>query len=191
MTSRMLDMPLLRRAAFVAGNLLITLAIAAFVVVPIRTALVEGDIEIARQTEILARFKAMAQHRADAPASGPAVLTTDLFQSGPNEGVAAANLQARLKAMSEAAGARVRSVQGLPARNEGTLRTIGAKLEIFGPLQAVHRAVQAVETAKPFLFVTGSNLKLSPMANRPGNTPEPVIEAQLDIVGAFKPEDAR
>jgi general secretion pathway protein M len=191
MTLLSLDKGPLRRVAFVAGNLLTLLAIAAVIVSPVRTSLIDGEAEIYRQTEMLARFKAMAQQKPNAPAADQVALTADLFQSGPNEGVAAANLQARLKALSEAAGARVRLVQGLPARSEGMLRYIGAKLEIFGPLPAVHRAIQAVESAKPFLFVTNSTLKLSPMAARSGNTAEPTIEAQLDISGAFRPEGTR
>jgi general secretion pathway protein M len=191
MTAFSLEKGPFRRIAFVAGNLLVAFAIVAAVVSPIRTSLIDGDAEIVRQIETLSRFKAMAQQRPDAPAPDEAALTADLFQSGPNEGVAAANLQARLKTMSETAGARVRLVQSLPARSEGTLRYIGAKLEIFGPLAAVHRAIQAVESAKPFLFVTNSTLKLSPIASRPGNTADPTIEAQLDIIGAFKPQEPR
>jgi general secretion pathway protein M len=79
----------------------------------------------------------------------------------------------------------------VPARSDGGLRYIGARLEIFGPMPAVHRAIHAIETAKPFLFVTGAALKLSPTAAIPGNTAEPVLDAQLDIIGAFRPEAAK
>jgi general secretion pathway protein M len=180
-----------RGTAFIAANLAVLLALGVLVVAPIHGSLQEGEAEIERQTETLARVKTIAQHKPSLPAPDQVASTAEMFQTGPHEGVAAANLQARLKTMSEAAGAKVRSVQGIPARSEGTLRYIGAKLEIFGPLPSVHRAVQAIESAKPFLFVTNSLLKLSPLAARPGNTTEPIIEAQLDIVGAFRPEEAR
>jgi general secretion pathway protein M len=181
----------LRGTAFIAANLAILLALGALVVAPIHGSLQEGEAEIERQTETLARVKAIAQHKPGLPAPDQAASTAEMFQTGPNEGVSAANLQARLKIMSEAAGAKVRSVQGIPARSEGTLRYIGAKLELFGPLPSVHRAVQAIESAKPFLFITNSLLKLSPLAARPGSITEPIIEAQLDIIGAFRPEEAR
>jgi general secretion pathway protein M len=187
----MLDHPHMRKAAFVGGHILLLATLGAFVIGPIRAGLAEGDAEIARQAETLARFQAIARHKPEPPSPELAALAADMILTGPNEGVAAANLQARLKIMSEAAGARLRSVQGLPGRSEGALRYIGARLEIFGPLAAVHRAVHAVESAKPALILTGATLKLSPVAAPPGKAAEPVMEAQLEIAAAFKPGEAR
>jgi general secretion pathway protein M len=191
MRPSLLDHTHIRRAAFIGGHILLLAALGAFVLGPIRAGFAEGDAEIARQAETLARFQAIARHKPEPASPDQAALAAGLILTGPNEGVAAANLQARLKIMSEAAGARLRSVQGLPGRTEGAQRMIGARLEIFGPLQAVHRAIHAVESARPALILTATTLKLSPAAARPGTAAEPVMEAQLEISAAFQPGEAK
>jgi general secretion pathway protein M len=191
MMAPQLSDPRLRRAAFIGGNLLALVAFVLLVISPIRAALMDGEAEIARQAETLARYRALAQHRPEAPSPAEAQFAREAFLTGPNEGVAAANLQARLQAVSTSLGARLRSVQGVASRSEGSLRFIGARLEIFGPLQAVHQAIHAIEAAKPFLFVTATTLKLSPTAALPGNTAQPILEAQIDILGAFRPEGGK
>jgi hypothetical protein len=45
------------------------------------------------------------------------------------------------------------------------------------------RAVYAIESTKPYLFVTAASLKSSPIS-RQGPAEEPVLQAQLDIYGA-------
>lgn len=188
MMALQLSDPRLRRAAFIGGNLLALVAFVLLVISPIRAALMDGEAEIARQAETLARYRALAHHKAEAPSSAEAQFAREAFLTGPNEGVAAANLQARLQAVSTSFGARLRSVQGLASKSEGSLRFIGARLEIFGPLPAVHGAIHAIEAAKPFLFVTAATLKLSPTVTLPGNAAEPILEAQIDILGAFRQE---
>jgi hypothetical protein len=91
--------------------------------------------------------------------------------------------------LSEASGARLRSVQGLPGEADGRLAYIGARLDIFGPIQAVQRAINAIEEAKPFFFVTNAIIKRSMQSALPGNeAAEPVIDAQVDVFAAFRQE---
>jgi general secretion pathway protein M len=112
------------------------------------------------------------------------------FLAGANEGVANAALQARLKTMTEAAGARVRSVQGLPAKNDGQIRYIGARIDLYGTLGAVHKAIYAVESGKPYLFVSTASIRLSPSISAQAAMTEPVIDMQLDVFGAVQMEAA-
>lgn len=187
MTPPALTTPTIRRAVFLGGHILALAAIVLLAVAPIRAALDAGEAEIAARAEALARLRATADRKPDAPSEAETAFAREAFLTGPNEGVAAANLQARLQSMAAAFGARVRSVQGVPPRGEGGLRMIGARLEMVGPLPAVHRAIHAIEAARP-LLVTGAALKLSPMAAMPGGAAEPVLEAQLDILAAFRAE---
>ncbi len=156
MTALWQDKPWLRRAAFVGGNLAGLFAIITLIVMPLQSLFAERDARIARQAEILARARAIAERAPDIERlarEGSADIARGEFLLGTNEGVAAAGLQARLKTMAVAAGARLRSEQGLPAINEGPLRYLGARLQISGPLQAIQRTTHAAAAARPYLFV--------------------------------------
>ena len=105
-----------------------------------------------------------------------------------NEGVIGADLQTRLKGMVETAGAKLRSVRTLPAETHEQTKYIGSRIELYGPLAAIHRAIYAVETAKPYLFVRSVAIKLAPPIGQVGIPQEPLLEAQLDIFGAVRIE---
>jgi Type II secretion system (T2SS), protein M subtype b len=92
--------------------------------------------------------------------------------------------------MTEAAGARVRSVQGLQPKNNGQIRYIGAKVDLYGALGAVQKVIYAVESGKPYLFVSNASIRLSPSIAAQATTTEPVIDAQLDVFGAVQMESS-
>ena len=180
-----------RHAVFAAGNLAAVAAVAGLVVWPICEGFSERDAAVTDQRAVLARLQGVIAQEArvqaiardtEAQVQGPE------FLRGPNDGVISADLQTRLKVLAEAAGARLRSVQALPAASREQIRYIGSRLEISGPIGAIHRAVHAVESAKPYLFVTAGFLRPSPLAGGPGTAAEPVIDAQLDIFGAVQTE---
>jgi hypothetical protein len=185
------DDPLIRRAVFLGLNLAACLAVFILIVHPIYAVFVEQDAQIAMLGETLARMNAIADRESDVEDLARQVdAESDLgeFLAGANEGVANAALQARLKTMTEAAGARVRSVQGLPIKNNGQIRYIGARIDLYGPLGAVHKAIYAVESGKPYLFVSGASIRLSPSISAQAAMTEPVIDAQLDVFGAVQME---
>jgi general secretion pathway protein M len=186
MTGQWHDVPWLRRTVFVALNLAACVAIFLLVAYPIDALLTERDAQIAELSTTLARVSAMASRKADVDALARQVETeSDLgeFLAAANEGAANAALQARLKTMTEAVGARIRSVQGLPAKNDGQIKSIGARINLYGALGAVHKAIYAVESGKPYLFVTNASIRLSSPASAQAATTEPVIDAQLDVFG--------
>jgi general secretion pathway protein M len=185
------DVRWLRRTVFVALNLAACIAIFLLVAYPIDTLLTERDPQIAELSTTLARVSAMATRKADVDALARQVeAESDLggVLAAANEGAANAALQARLKTMTEAVGARIRSVQGLPAKNDGQIKSIGARINLYGALGAVHKAIYAVESAKPYLFVTNASIRLSSPASAQAATTEPVIDVQLDVFGALPME---
>ena len=91
----------------------------------------------------------------------------------------------------DGAGCKLRSVQSLPTKPGDQIRYIGVRVEMNGSLQSVHKAIYAVETGKPYLFITGVVLKPSAPAGRPDTRLEPTIEAQLEIFGAVQSEAAK
>ncbi|WP_079585707.1 hypothetical protein [Bradyrhizobium lablabi] len=72
-----------------------------------------------------------------------------------------------------------------PVKTVDQIKYSGSHIEIFGPLPSIHRAVYVIESAKPYLFISGATLKISP-ATRQGTPEEPIVQAQLDILGAIQ-----
>jgi general secretion pathway protein M len=185
------DRPWLRRAAVLAGNLAAALAVLTLLVMPVRDFFAERDERIATQRALLARLTAIAaqESRVQAVArEADAQVEHGEFLVGTNEGVIVADLQTRLKAIAEAAGARLRSVQSLPPKTRDEVRYVGARLDVYGPVEAIQRAIHAVETGRPYLFVGAAVIRTALPVNTQGLAhippPEPTIDAQLDIFGA-------
>jgi general secretion pathway protein M len=185
------DRSWLRPCAFVAGNCAAAFAIVAFLVLPVQAFLADRGTQIANQRALLARLAAIAaqQTRVQAAAQeADAQVEHGEFLVGTNEGVVVADLQTRLKATAEAAGARLRSVQSLPPKTRDDVRYVGARLDIYGPIAAIQRTLHAVETEKPYLFIDAAVVRAAPPTNAPGlahaAAQEPVIDAQLDVFGA-------
>lgn len=177
----------LRGLAFVSANAAVGLMIVTALVVPIRDGLDGRDAQIAEQRTMLARFKVMATQEAAVEAAAKQTQPdTGEYLAGANEGVINADLQTRIKSMLEPVGARLRSVRTLPPQASDQVRYVGSRIEIFGTLPAIHRAVAAIEASKPYLFVRGAVIKPAPPAGRPDVSQEPVIEAQLDVFGAVR-----
>ena len=177
-----------RRALFVLGNLAAGVAIAGIVVLPVYALFADRENRIEAQKKVLVRLAAIAAQAAHVQSivsDTNAQMQGGEFLAGPNENVISADLQTRLKAMAEAGGAKLRAVQALPVKTVDQSRYSGSRIEIFGSLQAIVKAVHSIESSKPYLFITGATLK-SPPQPRQGGSEEPVVQAQLDIFGAIQ-----
>lgn len=178
-----------RRTLFVLGNLVACAVVVIGLVVPIRTFFVDRDDRIVGQLKVLARLSAIAAEAANVQSivsDASAQMQGAEFLTGANESIISADLQTRLKALTEAAGARLRAVQALPIKIGDQIRYSGSRIEIFGPLQSMHRAIYAIESAKPYLFITGAAIKTMPVIGGQGTAQEPIIQAQFDIFGAIQ-----
>lgn len=181
----------LRKITFLALNLLVGSCLLALIVVPARDFFVERDARIAERGAVLARLSALVARGPDVEAAAVAMAEEESrgeLLIGSNDGVINADLQTRLKATAEQAGARVRSVQGLPVRTVKQMRMIGARLEIFGTHRAIRSVSHAIESGLPYLFVTAATLRPSPPLHGPSARDEPMIEARLDVLGAIRVE---
>jgi hypothetical protein len=187
MNSRWHDNPWLRRSTFLAANAGVALAIVLLAVQPVRDLLAARGLEIAEQRATLSRFRALAaQEAAVDAASKQAPADSGEYLAGPNEGVINADLQTRLKGLVEPAGARVRAVRILAPVSADGIRYLGSRIEIFGTLAALHRAIAAIEAGKPFLFVRGAVIKPAAASGVPNPAQEPLFDAQLDVFGAVR-----
>ncbi|MBU6462905.1 MAG: hypothetical protein KGL35_22450 [Bradyrhizobium sp.] len=177
-----------RRVLFIFGNFSAAFILVSVLIIPIYEAFADRDSRIELQSKRLARLEAIANEneRVEALASQTkAQMLTGEFLTGPNENAISAELQAKLKAMTEAVGARSRAIQTLPAKTVDQIKSAGVRIEIFGSLQSIARAVYAIETAKPYLFVSAASMKMA-SASPPGAREEPVVQAQLDVFGAMQ-----
>lgn len=182
------DARLGRQTLFVLGNLAACALVAGVIVMPIFTFFADRDSRIEEQRRVLARLSAITAQAANIQSiisDTKAQMQSGEFLVGPNENVISADLQTKLKALTESAGARSRAVQALPVKISDQIKYSGSRIEIFGSLQSILRAIHTIESAKPYLFVTGAALKILPAAGQ-GVSQEPVIQAQLDIFGAVQ-----
>jgi len=177
-----------RRVLFLLGNLAVCGAFVGCFVLPVYTLFADRESRIEEQRKVLMRLAAIA---AQAPnvqsiaSDTKAELQGGEFLVGPNENVVSADLQTKLKAIVEAGGAKLRAVQALPVSTTDQMRYNGSRIEIFGSLQSIVKAVYAIESSKPYLFIAGAVLR-SPPSARPGAPEEPVVQAQLDVFGAMQ-----
>jgi hypothetical protein len=174
----------IRRVFFLIATLAPVLIILFYLILPIKDGIREGEAEILRQSQMLARLKGIAAYKPPEQPKPATDVPANEYLPGPNEGVAVANLQARLKTFAQLNGTMLRSIQGLPARSEGSIRWIGARLDVSGSIQSVHRLVFAIEDARPYLFIGNATVRMQQRAVNPN---EPVIDAQLEVLGAYRP----
>ncbi|MES5488367.1 type II secretion system protein GspM [Bradyrhizobium sp. INPA03-11B] len=176
-----------RRAVFGLAHALGVLAVYWLWIIPVQDYFTERSGRIAAQQALLARLEGVAAEETavqDLISRSSAELDRNEFLTGTNDGVIGADLQTRLKAIAEAGGARVKSVQSLqPTRNEA-IKYVGARIDLSGTHAAIQRTVHAIETNKPYLFITSAVIK-GPPNGPPNATTEPFIDAQLEIVGAI------
>jgi general secretion pathway protein M len=183
------DIHLRRRALFVLGNLAVSAVVVGALVMPTLAFFADRDNRISDKLKVLARLSAIAAQATNVQSivsDTRAQMRGGEFLAGPNENVISADLQTRLKAITDAAGTRSRAVQALPLKTSDQIRYSGSRIEIFGSLQSIHRAIYAIESAKPYLFITGATIKGTPAVGRQGIPEEPVIQAQLDVFGAIQ-----
>ena len=128
------DIHLRRRAFFVLGNLAICAVVVSALVMPTYAFFADRDTQIADKQKVLGRLSAIAAQAANVRSivsDTSAQLRSGEFLAGPNENVISADLQARLKAMIEAAGARSSAVQALPLKIVDQIRYSGSRIEIL------------------------------------------------------------
>lgn len=174
----------LRRAVFVAAHLAALAMIFGFVILPIRDLFADRDARIAEQRLQLARLEAIASQEENVRAMARQVdaeVQKGEFLVGSSDGLIGAELQTRLKGFAEPAGAHVRSVQSLPAKEAGQIKYSGSRVEIYGNIKTLRKAIYEIERARPYLFIASATMKLALSAGRPNGAEEPAIQVQLDV----------
>jgi len=109
----------------------------------------------------------------------------DGFLQGANDTLVAAQIQNRIKALSDATKGDLRSTQVLPAQDEGKLRRITVRGQMSTTLSAVLRVFHGLESAYPLLFIDNVDLRARPtqLRDRGAVASADVIDLQFDVYG--------
>jgi type II secretory pathway component PulM len=107
------------------------------------------------------------------------------FLQGPSETLMAAQVQNRIKSLSDAAKVDLRSSQVLPGAEEGKLKRIAVREQLTGTIGGILAVFHGLEaTGSPSLFLDNVSLRTRSFAGRP-NPPhvDEVIDVQFDVFG--------
>ena len=189
--------PLTRRWIFVSSNLLAVVCVYFALIAPLIGVLGDREEDLAQRRTTLARYEAVSGQEAAVQAFAKQVAESNMrgeLIAGANSGIVDANLQARLKSLSEQVNVTVRSIQKLPPRSLHGVALVGARLDVSGTVGTLHALARALEGETPLLLVTSATLRgQSPMWSfAPGgaaSATEPGLEAQFDVYGGTLAED--
>jgi general secretion pathway protein M len=179
---------------FWAVNAAILAALYLLIVQPLRDAIAAGDGAMEERRMTLARYESVVAQAGAIDAYAKQVAVGNArgeFIPGENEGIVAANLQARLKAAADDAKVAVRSLQMLPSRNVEGAPLLGARLQVTGSLAAVHALARNLEGSAPLLFISDADLRSQTLFWGATSDKDPEIEAQFDVLGAAAPRQAQ
>jgi hypothetical protein len=162
-----------RKSAAVA-LLLAALALPLLVLYAIFANFDANQVEIADKRDQLAKLEAIARYasRLDTRAPDPAEAAfVGWFLPDTDAAIAAANLQARLKAMAQSHVVDVTQASNVKPRTIAGVNYVGVSLEMMGRAEGIHGTLQDIENAIPLLVVEKSNLRADPAGGDPRYDP--------------------
>jgi hypothetical protein len=129
-----------------------------------------NETEIAQKRTDLAKFEAIGRYaaRLDTKTPDPAEAAfASWFLPETDPAIAAANLQAKLKAMAQAHVVDVIQASNIKPRAANATSFVGVGLDMMGQAEGIHATLQEIERAVPLLLVE----KLSLRADMAGGDP--------------------
>jgi len=195
MASAVFSAPWIGRMAAVGILVAVLLAIHSSLVAPLIAAYSQINDSIAQSTELLARYQRVTaqypalkglldQVNADHTSSG-------VYLPGDTDALAAARLQEIVNSRVESNGAQVRSVQILPAKEDGDFRRVGVRIQLISNIAAVARILYAFEAGGTFLFVDNLDVSNRQKRRRAGEAEDPELLVRLDLTGYVRPEASK
>jgi hypothetical protein len=181
--------PPVQRGLAVAILIVLIAALYFGVVQPLADNYVADRQTIAQLNDALAKYRRAA---AELPARQAqlAALTQDQtgaagFLQGTNDTLMAAQIQNRIKSLSDAAKVDLRTSEVLPSAEEGKLKRIAVREQLTGSIGGILAVFHGLEaTGSPSLFLDNLSLRTRPVAAR-ANAPaaDEVIDVQFDVYG--------
>jgi general secretion pathway protein M len=176
--------PGISRALAIAILVAFVALIFSWVVAPLWDSYSEAHSETERLASALARANgagpSLSALRAELAELNKGHGSTVGFLPAANESLAAAELQGKLKAAVDAVRGELRSVQTLPAKDEGPFRRVSISGQIAVTLPALQRVLYGLETATPLLFLDNVEIRARPV--RAGHETEaPMLDVRFDV----------
>ncbi len=167
-------------------------ALAVFAVLPAIEAYDDTDAALALAAEQTTGFERVARVRSAYEARLEDLTAREsasqLYLQGSTDALAAANLQDKVNGVIEQHGGTVRSIQILPARDDGEFRRVSVRVQFSASAESMFRAVYSLEAARPFVFIENldiRNRRTRRRANR--QTDNPALNVSLDLFGFVRP----
>jgi hypothetical protein len=175
---------------FLAGMLLllVVLAVAIGVVVPIIDGLAGAELSNDEYRLALARGRGLDQELKNINGQLTQIRQVQASQSGfldgANESLATAQLQNRIKTIVETGGGELRSTQVLPVRDEGKFRRIIVRGQMATNTAAMQRIFYDVEAAFPYLILDNIDMRARPSSRAQENVPtDTMLDVRFDLYG--------
>ncbi len=179
--SRLLALALLAAAALGAW---------AGVVEPVKLRFAEHDRTIEQSRDLLSRHMRIALERQQLEAQLTALRETQSTVGRLIEGdsveLAAAGVQNRLKALTEANDAELKSTQILPAEDGETFRKVAVRVTMMADTEAAQAVFHALETATPYLFLDRLDLRGPKWRSRRKNKNQGILQVRFDVFGYMR-----
>lgn len=178
-----------------AASILVVLVtiVSLLIVHPLWLAYRDNDEAILENNKLLARYQNLAAERTHLQSQLDQLLDHQAEQgyvlTGSTDALAAAELQDRVKSVIAESGGSVRSIQILPAADDGKFRRVAIRLQMTTGTAAFFEVAYALETTLPLLFLDNVDVQsrvVRAMADKPA--PEPVLNITLDLYGYRRPD---
>ena len=188
--------PWISRATAIGLLVAVLLIIYSLLVAPLIAAYSEINGAIAQSTDLLTRYQRIMSQQTALKALLDRVnaehTASGVYVPGETDALAAARLQEIVNSRVESNGAQVRSVQILPAQEDGDFRRVGVRIQMTASIAAIARILYAFEAGDMFLFV--DNLEVSNRQSRRradgGQEADPALLVRLDLTGYVRPGPA-
>jgi len=171
--------------------LAIAIVIAWIVLLHPLVAIVTGESEEADNSlNLLARYQALEAARPEVEAELRQLQERNAAMSGLVEGrsaaLAAAAVQADVKAIVESNGGTILSTQNIPPTAANGFEKIEIQYDISLSLGSLKNIIYQIETHTPYLFIDSVNMRMPENWRvSDSNTPAPAMEAQW-VVRAYR-----
>jgi general secretion pathway protein M len=161
------------------------------IVEPVKLRFAEHDRTIEQSRDLLNRHIGIAHERQQLEAQLATLRetqsTTGRLIEGDSVELATAGMQNKLKALTRANDAELKSTQILPAQDGETFRKVTVRVTMMADTEAAQAVFHALETATPYLFLDRLDLRGPKRRSRRKNKKDQgILQVRFDIFGYMR-----
>lgn len=160
--------PPIRKLLAVSLVILPFLFLLNFLVFPILNWYSENSDMIEKKRNLLSRYQIIIRNAPDLNTLAKTPEKTDFqhFLQAPNETLAQAQLQAKLKQIIILNRANVRLARSLTSLTKNDIRFIGISVDFVGSHSQIYKIIHQIEGSSPFLFIETADLRSREFGSR-------------------------